>query len=388
MMGGIRRFLAIATILLGAGGTPVAAMGEAAEEREAQLAALRARLQALAAQQERDLERRDRLVRQLRDVEREVGRAGARLREAGQRLAAQQAELEQLRREQAVQRGTLAAHQDALARQVRAAYLLGREERLKLLLNQTDPAVATRLLAYHGYFHRARLARIDAIRAALARLAALETRIAADVARLAATRAEHAAALAELERKRGERRRLVADLERALAQRGRELDRLKDEARALAELVQSLTRTLADIPPEFGDRTPFAALRGKLAWPVRGRILHNFGEKRAGGRLIWQGVMIGAEPGADVRAVAAGRVAYADWLPHYGLIMIIEHAGGYLSLYGHNRSLYKEAGEWVETGEVIASVGDSGGQSQAGLYFEIRQGRTPVDPRRWLVAAK
>ena len=137
--------------------------------------------------------------------------------------------------------------------------------------------------------------------------------------------------------------------------------------------------------PESGPTKPFAQLRGKLPWPVRGgRVLHRFGESRAEGRMTWEGLLIESSTGAEVKSVAAGRVAFADWLPHYGLLVIVEHGDGWLSLYGHNQTLYKQLGEWVQRGERIAASGDSGGQQHAALYFEVRKGKEPQDPRKWL----
>ena len=136
--------------------------------------------------------------------------------------------------------------------------------------------------------------------------------------------------------------------------------------------------------PDGGPSKPFAQMRGRLPWPVRGRVLHRYGEQRPGGRLLWEGMLIESAAGGEVKSVAAGRVAFADWLPHYGLLVILEHGDGYLSLYGHNQTLYKQLGEWVQRGERIAASGDSGGQQRAALYFEVRKGKEPQDPRKWL----
>jgi murein DD-endopeptidase MepM/ murein hydrolase activator NlpD len=138
------------------------------------------------------------------------------------------------------------------------------------------------------------------------------------------------------------------------------------------------------IPARLREGRPFSELRGLLPWPTNGRVRQGFGDSRAGGRMRWRGLLIEASEGSDVQAVSHGRVAYAGWLQHYGLVMVLDHGEGYLSLYGHNRSLYREVGDWVNPGEIIGSVGDSGGRDRSGLYFEIRRGSDPVDPVAWL----
>ncbi len=154
------------------------------------------------------------------------------------------------------------------------------------------------------------------------------------------------------------------------------------QERELQQLLSGLQHALVDFPMVVRD--PFAGQKGSLSWPLRGRLVNDFGQPRAGGRLQWQGVMLGAERGTEVRAVYHGRVAYADWLPGMGLLMVIEHGDGFLSLYGHNESLYREVGDWVEAGETIGTVGDSGGKLLSALYFEIRRGVTPLNPHQWL----
>ena len=193
---------------------------------------------------------------------------------------------------------------------------------------------------------------------------------------------EEVFALAELTELRGSRRALHAKLDADVAQRGRDIARLTRESDKLRQLLESIGDVFVDAP-ESGPTKPFASLRGKLPWPARGRVLHRFGEARVG-RLVWEGWLIESSSGAEVKSVAAGRVAFADWLPHYGLLVIVEHGDGYLSLYGHNQALYKQLGEWVQRGERIAASGDSGGQQRAALYFEVRKGKEPQDPRKWL----
>ena len=146
--------------------------------------------------------------------------------------------------------------------------------------------------------------------------------------------------------------------------------------------MTALVRIVAVFPSGSGE--PFSEQRGHLAWPAAGPVVREFGQPRANGRLRWNGVLMEAPAGAAVRTIYNGRVIFSDWLPGMGLLLIVEHGEGYLSLYGHNQDLLKEVGDWVLPGEVIAHVGDTGGQASAGLYFEIRKDGNPVNPERWM----
>jgi septal ring factor EnvC (AmiA/AmiB activator) len=146
--------------------------------------------------------------------------------------------------------------------------------------------------------------------------------------------------------------------------------------------VLRLSEVMAGFPVDTDE--PFASVKGKLAWPVQGRIAGAYGQPRGAGPVKWSGVLLEAAAGTQVRAVYHGRVAFADWLSGLGLLVIVDHGSGYMSLYGHNEALLKEAGDWVDPGEPIAQVGDTGGQARAGLYFEIRLNGEPIDPNPWI----
>jgi septal ring factor EnvC (AmiA/AmiB activator) len=252
-----------------------------------------------------------------------------------------------------------------------------------LLLNQQDPASVGRMLAYYGYFGRERAERISSIRDQLEHLALVRERIEAEGRRLEELETRQEQELAALRGAQEKRTRAVGAIEAQIKAQGGELKRLESQARGLEKLITDLRKAL-DNPP-VAKKAPFEPLRGKLPWPVpQGKVLARFGQPRAGGSLRWQGMLIGTERGARVRAPFAGRVAYADWLPGMGLMIVLDHGGGYLSLYGHNDQLFRKVGESVAAGDVIGSVGDSGGNDQAALYFEVRRGRQPVNPEIWL----
>jgi septal ring factor EnvC (AmiA/AmiB activator) len=325
--------------------------------------------------------RRDSLAARLRDAELTVAGARQRL----EQLRAQRVESTQRRSALRAQRASaekkLAAERNELAGQLRAAYTIGRDEQLKLLLNQQDPAEFGRMFAYYGYFGRARAARIDSIRTQLEKIIELDEALAAEEARLTQLEADARGQLDAVQRGRQDRASVVKELDQQLKSQKTKLARLKREETTLEGLLADLRRVFKEFP--VSSEEPFEKLKGRLAWPVLGHLVADFGQRRSAG-LKWNGVLLATERDTPVRALYSGRVIYADWLPGMGLLTILEHGGGYLSLYGHNQQLYKAVGDWVSPGDVIAIAGDSGGRSRTELYFEIRKGTTPLNPHQWI----
>jgi septal ring factor EnvC (AmiA/AmiB activator) len=268
---------------------------------------------------------------------------------------------------------------------LRAAYLIGRQEPLKLLLNQKDPARAGRMFVYYSYFGRSRAEQIRVIEANVAQLEGLDDELAVEDAKLAGLEKQQRAQLTEVEQARSHRTLVLASLEAESHTRAQNLEKLRSQQSGLEKLLRELRRAMEKYPVDSNDA--FARLRGKLAWPVGGHVVARFGESRAGG-VKWDGVLVATERGAPVRAVYQGRIIYADWLPGLGLLTIVDHGDGYMSLYGHNERLYKAVGERVSGGDSIASAGDSGGSTRPELYFEIRKSGKPVDPRPWFKAGE
>ncbi|MEW6353727.1 MAG: peptidoglycan DD-metalloendopeptidase family protein [Pseudomonadota bacterium] len=353
------------------------------QTKTADLERIRAQIEALRAQLDAAHGERDALRTELRRIERDIGDINRRLRERDTELQARSDKLAELERARQTQRDGLAVQRHALAGQLRAAYMLGRQEYPKLLLNQQDPAALGRSLVYYDYFSRARAQRIARLNADLAQLDNLEQTIREQTARVEQLRAAERVEKETLEQSRQARREVLAQLNGAIQNRDQELQRLLDDQRQLEQLLPKLRQAMAAAPPS-GKRAPFADLKGKLPWPVQGPLLATYGSPRMDGAMKWQGIIIGAPEGREVKAVAAGRVAFADWLRGFGLLTIIDHGGGYMSLYGHNQSLYKRSGDWVEAGAAIAGVGSSGGRAAPGLYFEIRRDGEPSDPLSWV----
>lgn len=351
-----------------------------AKQAEAELKAVKAEIERIRRQVSRDQIERDRLTRDLREAEVAVAKAREGLERVRQERETHTRRRAELGREKRELEKQLADERSALAGELRAAYLMGREEPLKLLLNQKDPARAGRMLTYYGYFGRARAERIGRIEESVTRLAELDRELEQEERRLAALEEERKAEVERLEQAAKQRSAVLAKLKEESRSREQSLKRLQAQQSGLEKLLTELRRAMERFPVDAKDA--FARLRGKLAWPVTGKIVARFGETRAGG-LKWNGVLIATERGTPVRAIYHGRVVYADWLPGLGLLTIIDHGDGYLSLYGHNERLYKAAGERVMAGDVIAAAGDSGGRSRPELYFEIRRAGRPVDPRPW-----
>lgn len=356
---------------------------EAAERArtEADLKAVASQIEKVRQQVRRDAIERDRLARDLANAEGSV----ARTREELERLRRERGEREQERaRLAAEKRGfetRLAASREALAAQVRAAYQIGPREPLRLLMNQQDPARIGRTFAYYGYFGRARADQMALINADIARIDEADAMIAAEDAELKRLEGSRRAQLDELEDARRQRTKVLAELTAESRDRERSLKRLQSQQATLEKLLKDLNRALRDFPVDPNDA--FGKLRGQLGWPVAGKLSARFGDQRAGG-VRWNGMLIATERGAPVKAVYQGRVAYADVLPGLGLLLIIDHGNGYLSLYGHNDRLFKAAGSEVRAGETVAAAGDSGGRARPELYFEIRRAGKPVDPSPWL----
>jgi septal ring factor EnvC (AmiA/AmiB activator) len=347
---------------------------------EANLKAVTERMERVQRQVQQDAVEKDRLNRDLREAEQSVAKAHGELSRVRSQRSERNAERERLLAERAERESERERTQADLATQLRAAYFMGRNEPLKLLLNQRSPAQFGRNLTYYGYFGRQRASQINLITGHIAALDELKVKIDEEDAQLALLEGERKGRVVELETARRQRGRVLASLEKESRSRSATLARLQQQREQLDRLLKELSRVTESAP--FDPNDPFAKLRGKLAWPVAGQLATAFGDTIAGG-LRSNGIEINADRGTNVRAVHEGRVVYADWLPGRGLLIILDHGNGYLSLYGHNEQLFKQAGTTVQAGDAIATAGDSGGRSKSGLYFEIRRGGKPVDPRGW-----
>lgn len=367
------------------------------------------------------------IQKKLQGTEREMGTLQQQIDSLEQQLQDGESEIQRLDEEKKKLQSQRTEQQKLIAIQIRAAHQSGGQEYLKLLLNQQQPEQFSRNLTYHDYLSRARSEQLTSYNETLRQLHAVEADLATQHALLAGQQLELQDRRSALDKVRDERRAALAKLNSELGDGDRKLKSRQREQAQLAKVLKTIEETLArqareaeqarqlaerrareeaerqrlaagsgngerkaaasngplvsSNAPAFGG--PFAKARGQLPWPVDGRLLARFGTPRGDARLKWDGVLIGAAAGTRVRAIHGGRVVFADWLRGAGMLLIVDHGGGYLSLYGHNQTLLKSAGDLVKAGEAIATVGSTGGQDTPALYFAIRQQGQPSDPLRW-----
>jgi len=354
-----------------------------ADAAKAKLAALRARIAELTGRMGSQLAQRDSLSARVRETELSIAAKRQRVEELHAAQLAAERRRTELRAEESRNLNALQAERASLASQVRAAYMIGRQEELKLLLNQSNPASLGRTLTYYGYFAEQRSQKIKSIQSNETRLQQLVAQIEQQTQELQKLQDDATREITGLQHARTERAVAVAALTKKLESGNQELGNLKREEQAIESLVADLARMLQDFPTDPSQS--FDRMRGKLPWPVLGRVAARYQAPRenSGGGVRWNGVMIETERGAKVRAPFFGRVVYADWLQGLGLLIIVGHGGGYMTLYGHAEVLYKAVGDKVAPGDVIAALSDTEG-AKPQLYFEIREGRKTVDPKLWL----
>lgn len=374
-------FLAAAAVGLSLG--LAAGEDEDSQARQEALERLRARIAAVQQDLERDRSLQDDARRKLENAERRLVNLNGELRRLRKRIHSQAAQLRKTTAERAAAESAVVRQRAALGRQIRAGYIIGQHGKTKLLLSLDGTARLSRVMTYYDYLNRARAGRMRDIQANAETLAAAEARIKTETAELEATRSQQLGTLAALESLQAERQQMVREINERIAGGETELARLRREERDMQRLLQELQTALADIPPDVGAK-PFIKLKGKLPWPISGRVLASYGQPKAGGVLKWNGVWIAGREGEPIRAVASGRVAYVGWMHRYGLITVLEHEGGYYSLYGHAQTVAVGVGDWVQAGDAIAAVGNTGGHVRPGLYFELRKGTDPINPAFWL----
>jgi murein hydrolase activator len=375
----------VAVLLLGCLSAPGARTEVADQQKtESELSAIRADIERISTQIGRDAVQRDQVSRELQAAEQSYGAARAQLERLRNERQARSKRRAALAAQQAERAAARAQERSALSGQIRAAYLIGRDEPLKLLLNQKDPARAGRMFVYYSYFGRARSEQIAHIESDVKSLEELDAALSGEEQKLAELEGEQKAEVARLEQARAQRGAVLASLAAQTRSRAQSLERLRSQQDSLEKLLREIRRATERFPIDSKDA--FARLRGQLAWPVVGRLVARFGESRVGG-VKWDGVLLATERGAAVHAVYQGRIVYADWLSGLGLLVIVDHGDGYLSLYAHNERLLRTVGERVTAGDAIAAAGDSGGRNRPELYFEIRKAGHPVDPRPWFRSA-
>jgi len=361
------------------------AVAETADEAEnaARLEQLRTSITRLRDVLKKVRTKKSKVQNDLRKMEKSISRINRKLRSIKKQVRKQQRSLNKLYTQRKTLRDGLSNQRHLLGSQVRASYVMGRQEQLKIVLNQGDPSTVQRALVYYDYLNRSRTEHIQDVIKQLEMLKQVEQKIVVKKQGLQKLQQQKAARKSDLVNSRNARKKILRKLTREIVSKDKKLSRMLQDEKELQRILKAVEQALSDIPAKDLEGKPFGQRKGKLPWPTHGRLKARFGSKRAAGGLRWTGVLIGARQGREVHAIARGRVAFADWIRGYGLMVIIDHGDGYMSLYGHNQSLFKEIGEWVEEGDSIASVGSSGGQSNSQLYFELRYKGKPVNPLKW-----
>lgn len=353
----------------------------------ARLEELKENIETLKDQLQQARANRSDLLEELESSETKMSELQQKVEQLRRELQDKQTSLDTVTREREALLTEKKQQQQSVAQALDAAYRLGRESRLKVLLSQQDPAALSRNYHLLNYVLAARQRELAAYQRQLQLLAEAETRLNAAKAQVTEARARVAEELAALQQARRERAATLAKIEATINTQDAKLKQAEREREQLAELLAKVTM-ISDRLELAASGTAIAKLKGKLHWPAAGKLGAEFGAPRLGGRLKWQGILIQAPEGAPVRAVHSGRVVFADYLRGQGLLVIVDHGDDMLSLYGHNRALTTQVGSWVAAGDVIAQVGASGGQAESGVYFELRAKGAPVNPRAWLAPAQ
>jgi septal ring factor EnvC (AmiA/AmiB activator) len=324
------------------------------------------------------------LEKQLRKSEQSIGNLNQKLNTTEADLKESQQKISELQQEEKVLQTQLSKHHKILYAQILSEYQYGGQQKLKLLLNQQEPEKLGRNLIYYDYLHRARLSEIDKAIQVLKSVNHVQDEIRQTEALAKQSKLNLLSEKQALEKAQNERKTAIIALNNTVLSEKEKLASLEGDEKQLKGLVEKLRAALADIPVVV-DGKGFSQLKGKLYWPVVGKPSNKFGQKRNSARsnINWRGVFIPSTEGNNVRSIYHGRIAFAEWMRGLGLLIIVDHGDGYMSLYGHNQSLFKQVGEWVNAGERIAAVGSSGGKINPGLYFEIRKQGSPINPAKW-----
>ncbi len=376
-------------------GCALTAAGGACAGQQEELENLRSRIAAVQRDMDKTSESKAEAADALRESERAISDSNRKLAALAAEQRAADHKLAELQAQQQQLAGNMSGQQVLLGRLLYQQYLGGQQEYAKLLLGNQDPDQVARDLQYYRYIARDRAAWLNTLRANLHQVASLSEATREQRAAVAAVQEEQRSQQQSLQQKQRERQQMLVKISQQLRGQRREIHRLQRDENRLAQLVEKITRMLAQpqskslfrndkLPDSRFDGKPFGQLKGKLAFPVKGDITNRFGAARPDSTVLWKGIFVRAASGQNVKAIAAGRVVFADWLRGFGNLLIVDHGNGYMSLYGNNETLYKQVGDELRGGDTIATVGNSGGNEDSGLYFELRLASKPLDPLKWL----
>jgi len=348
------------------------------EKRQSELKSIQAQINQQQSALKNTSKQREKLLALLRSDEEAIAAAAKKVNSTKNSLAQIDTKLAELKQRQEELETLKVSQQKTLSKQLSSAYLAGNHDYTKMMLNQQSPATIERMLAYYQYLNKARMNSINELKKTITKLDEIKVSQTSKQKQLTKLMAEQQVQSKRLNQEQDQRQLTLKELQRTLNTKGAELEQLQIEEASLKRVVEQALKAMRDNPSMEG----FDKQGGKLKWPTKGRVSASFGSPRSG-QVVWKGTMLSAPEGQNIRAVSGGKVIYADWLKGFGMVMVIDHGKGYMSLYGHAQALLKSPGDMVKTGEAIALVGRSGGQTEPGLYFEIRYKGQAVDPAKY-----
>jgi septal ring factor EnvC (AmiA/AmiB activator) len=369
--------------------------GTVSASQQEELENLRQRITTMQSEIAKTSESKTEAADALRESERAISDSNRKIAGLAEQQREADTKLNELQTQQTQLKQHLSWQQALLSKLLYQQYLGGKHEYLKLMLDNQDPNKVARDLQYFKYIARNRAAWLASLRTDLNALNNVSNEVQAQSEALSNLRAEQATQKEKLKQDQHERLQVLGRISNQLTQQRHEISRLQHDENRLARLVTKIAEMLAkpktkslfrndNIPDNRFDGQPFGQLQGKLALPVKGDITNHFGATRPDSTVLWKGIFIRSSSGQPVKAIAAGRVVFADWLRGFGNLLIVDHGHAYMSLYGNNETLYKQVGDELRGGDTIATVGNSGGNSDSGLYFELRHESKPLDPIKWL----
>jgi septal ring factor EnvC (AmiA/AmiB activator) len=366
--------------------TPLCQAADGLRERQQELQSLKIQIQSISKQVAQDRQEKDSLGQDIEHIEKRLSSLRQALNTISRDLIQAEGQSKKLQVEQTQLQAELQSQHHRLQAQIRAAYIVGRQAQTRMLLSQDDPNRLARLQTYLRYFQEQHATQIQSFEATLLALNTKGAEIQHALDTLQVAKTGQAQALLAIETQRASRRQAMNTLEQRLRQDGASLQQLRARQAQMETLIETLSKAVQQHHlPALSEN--FARNKGKLVRPLDGPRLARFKQRKPDGNSRWAGLWLGAKSGTPVLAIAAARVVYVGWMHHFGLMVVLDHGHGYFSLYGHNRSALKALGDEVQAGEAIAEAGDTGGHSASGVYLEIRKGRDPQDPERWLSPA-
>jgi septal ring factor EnvC (AmiA/AmiB activator) len=363
-------------------GLMLGAVASADEQQEQELDNLKRSISSLEKTLEDRGKERTSLQSELKKVELEASKINSNMRRLRSKINKLEDQLKDLSSQERDLQLGIRGQSAAIVEQIAAAYKLGNQEPLKLLLNQEDPQKIARVFKYYDYFLQARSEKIKRYKKDVGELEAVIADIKNQKQRLTQSRAELESDKTKLARQAKKRKKTLSNLQSSLRTDKKKLSKLNKERGKLEELLDAVKRAAAELPLPSNYES-FVSRKGQLSWPLKGRVAHGFGSRRSG-ELRWEGWLIGAKAGDEVKAVHQGRVVFSNYLRGFGLLVIVDHSDGFLTLYAHNQELLKDIGDWVQSNEILSRAGDTGGLDKPALYFEIRKNGNPADPKSWL----